>query len=69
MEGTVDVVGKATGKDSASGKATFVSLLGLEGSKTRAQDLVNEACVALDDFGDRADILKAAARFVVSRDL
>jgi hypothetical protein len=31
--------------------------------------LVNEACVALDDFGDRADILKAAARFVVSRDL
>ena len=69
VEGTVDVVGKATGKDSASGKATFVSLLGLEGAKTRAQDLVNEACVALDDFGDRADILKAAARFVVSRDL
>ena len=58
VEGTVDVVGKATGKDSASGKATFVSLLGLEGAKTRAQDLVNEACVALDDFGDRADILK-----------
>ena len=69
VEGTVDVVGKATGKDSASGKATFVSLLGLEGAKMRAQDLVNEACVALDDFGDRADILKAAARFVVSRDL
>ena len=69
VEGRVDVVGKATGKDRASGKATFVSLVGLEGAKTRAQDLVNEACVALDDFGDRADILKAAARFVVSRDL
>jgi farnesyl diphosphate synthase len=69
VEGTIDVVGKATGKDSASGKATFVSLLGLEGAKRRAQDLVDEACVALDDFGDCADILKAAARFVVSRDL
>lgn len=69
VEGTIDVVGKATGKDSASGKATFVSLLGLEGAKLRAQDLVDEACVALDDFGDRANILKAAARFVVSRDL
>ena len=69
VEGTIDVVGKATGKDSAYGKATFVSLLGLEGAKLRAQDLVDEACVALDDFGDRANILKAAARFVVSRDL
>jgi farnesyl diphosphate synthase len=69
VEGTIDVVGKATGKDSVSGKATFVSLLGLEGAKLRAQDLVDEACVALDDFGDRANILKAAARFVVSRDL
>ena len=69
VEGTIDVVGKATRKDSASGKATFVSLLGLEGAKLRAQDLVDEACVALDDFGDRANILKAAARFVVSRDL
>ena len=69
VEGTIDVVGKATGKDSASGKATFVSLLGLEGAKLRAQDLVDEACVALDDFGGRANILKAAARFVVSRDL
>jgi farnesyl diphosphate synthase len=69
VEGTVDVVGKATGKDSASGKATYVSLLGLEGAKRRAQALVDEACMALDDFGDRGDILKAAARFVVSRDL
>ena len=69
VEGTVDVVGKATGKDSASGKATYVSLLGLEGAKRRAQELVDEACMALDDFGDRGYILKAAARFVVSRDL
>jgi len=69
VEGTVDVVGKAIGKDSASGKATYVSLLGLEGAKRRAQELVDEACMALDDFGDRGDILKAAARFVVSRDL
>lgn len=66
--GSVDAVGKAVGKDAAAGKATFVSLLGLDGAKRRAVDLVDTACDALGSFGTRADALKDAARFVIARD-
>jgi farnesyl diphosphate synthase len=55
-------------KDAVAGKATFVSLLGLDGAKTRAHELADTACDALGVYGDGAETLKAAARFVISRD-
>jgi farnesyl diphosphate synthase len=69
IEGSATVVGKAVGKDTASGKATFVSLQGLAQAKRRAQDLVDEACESLVIFGDRATRLRSAAQFVVSREI
>lgn len=67
VEGDAAKVGKAVGKDADAGKATFVSLLGLDGAKRRAADLVDEACSALDTYGDAAGTLRAAARFVIDR--
>jgi farnesyl diphosphate synthase len=67
VEGDADTVGKAVGKDEGRGKATFVSLLGLDGAKKRAKDLVNEACTALDVYSGRADCLREAAQFTISR--
>ena len=67
VEGDAALVGKAVGKDADAGKATFVSLLGLDGAKRRAQALVQEACEALSEYGEQADTLKAAARFVIER--
>lgn len=61
--------GKKLGKDAAAGKATFVSLLGLQGAKKRAADLIAEAEAALLAYGDRANTLRAAARFVISREM
>jgi farnesyl diphosphate synthase len=67
ITGDAAVVGKAVGKDQAAGKATFVSLLGLDGAKSRAADLVEEACDALSPYGEDAETLKEAARFVIAR--
>ena len=59
--------GKAVGKDAAAGKATFVSLLGLERAGQRAAQLVEAACDALAPYGARADRLRALAHYIVSR--
>lgn len=61
--------GKKLGKDAAAGKATFVSLLGLDGAKKRAAALIDEAEAALLPYGDRANTLREAARFVISREM
>ena len=68
VTGNAATTGKRVGKDAAAGKATFVSLLGLDGARARAQALVDEACAALAPYGGRADVLKEAARFVIARD-
>ncbi len=60
-------MGKATGKDADAGKATFVSLLGLDEAKRRADQLVTDACDALSIYQADADVLRDAARFVVTR--
>lgn len=67
VEGDAATVGKATGKDADAGKATFVSLLGLDGAKRRAEELVQNACDALDVYGDTAEVLRDTARFVIAR--
>tara|TARA_R110002096_G_scaffold104040_6_gene229027 strand:- start:970 stop:1818 length:849 start_codon:yes stop_codon:yes gene_type:complete len=67
VEGDALVVGKAVGKDAGAGKATFVSLLGLQGAKDRAAQLVAQASDALACYGSEAETLKEAARFVIAR--
>ncbi len=67
VTGDAAEVGKAVGKDAGAGKATFVSLLGLDAARARAADLVAAACGALAPYGDAAETLRAAARFVIAR--
>ncbi len=66
-EGSEDDVGKSLRRDAAAGKATFVSILGLEGARRRAQELAQQAADRLEQFGDRAKLLRAIAGFVVER--
>lgn len=66
--GDAALAGKALRKDAVAGKATFVSLLGLDGARARARSLTDEACDALAPYGARADLLKEAARFTIARD-
>lgn len=67
VEGEEGQVGKALRKDERAGKATFVSLLGLDGARARAASLVDAANDALAPYGRRADTLRQAAGFVISR--
>src|SRR5580692_5649825 len=67
IEGDPALVGKQTGKDAAAGKATFVSVLGVDGAKGRLRELVAEAETALAPFGQAAAILIEGARFVADR--
>jgi farnesyl diphosphate synthase len=68
VTGDATKAGKRLGKDAEAGKATFVSLLGLDGAKARATALIDEATTALAPYGARADNLISAARFVIARD-
>ena len=67
VTGDAAAVGKATGKDAAAGKATFVSLLGLDEAKRRAATLIADACDALTVYGPKAVTLREAAHFVINR--
>ncbi len=69
VTGDTTKTGKRVGKDAKAGKATFVSLLGLDGASSRAKVLVAEAEAALEPYGDRAEALREAARFVISREM
>ena len=67
VEGDEAAAGKALHKDEAAGKATFVTLLGLDRAKVQARALVDQAIEHLSGFGGEADLLREIARYTVER--
>ncbi len=68
ISGDATKMGKAVHKDADHGKLTFPGLLGVEASRRRAEELIEEACRSLAPLGDRGQRLEALARFVLERD-
>lgn len=67
VEQTSGVTGKPANQDERAGKSTFVSTMGKEQAKARAEMLVAQACRHLNVFEGRADMLKELARYVLER--
>jgi farnesyl diphosphate synthase len=67
VEGSAAEIGKPVGADAAAGKATFVSILGIERAHAQAELLVGQAVAHLELFENRAELLRQIARFVVNR--
>ena len=66
-EGDAAQTGKPVGADAAAGKATFVSILGLERARNQARMLGDQANAHLDMFGAKADPLRWMTDFVITR--
>lgn len=66
-EGSEAVVGKSVGRDADAGKATFVSILGIDRARAQAALLADQAAKHLDLFGEKGKLLQDVARFVVER--
>ncbi len=67
VTGDEATLGKTVGKDESTGKATFITLLGLDGARQEAQALVRQATSHLERFGEQAQPLRAFAEYVLTR--
>ncbi len=60
-------LGKPQGSDSQANKPTYLSLLGLDAARAKADELAAEAVAALQDFDESAEPLRQLAQFIVAR--
>jgi len=67
IEGTREQLGKAAGSDAARNKATYPALFGVDATKRKAQEAIDEALTALTEFDERAAMLRELAEYIVNR--
>lgn len=67
VEGESAVIGKTAGKDAAAAKPTFPSIIGLDASRTRLNELTEIALAAIAPWGERASLLRELAHYSASR--
>lgn len=68
VEGSSDKMGKAVGKDASHHKSTYPAWMGLADSRRHAEQLVADACEAVQIFEERRLPLEELARFIIARD-
>jgi len=67
MTQSSEKLGKTAGKDTATVKATWPAVFGIEQSRHDAAQLIADAFVAVEPFGEAASPLKSLAEYLVSR--
>ena len=66
--GSAEKLGKSVGKDQEQGKATLVSLLGVDGARNKALALAERAAHTLGQYGDKAGDLRDLALYLLDRE-
>lgn len=67
IESDTETLGKPQGSDQARNKPTYPNLLGLTGAKQAASDLYDEAMDSIQPLGERAEMLRWVADYIVNR--
>lgn len=67
VEGGTEKTGKREGRDAELQKVTYPAAVGIEKSKRKARELLEESLAALSSFGPSADPLRNLATFIVER--
>ena len=68
IEADTETLGKPQGSDLAKNKSTFPALLGVDGARLRAKQLVESALQALQQLPYKSDNLATFARYIIQRD-
>ncbi len=64
---TTEQLGKKAGSDAELDKATYPAFFGIEGTRTKAKQAVNDAIACLENFDDKCDVLRELAQYIYSR--
>lgn len=67
VEGDTQTLGKPQGSDRQLNKPTYPALMGLHRAKARAMELHDDAIRSLEDFDQRADLMRQIATYIVKR--
>jgi farnesyl diphosphate synthase len=65
---TAEKTGKAVGKDQDHGKATLVSIYGIDGARAEAQKIADRALAALEPYGAQAAALRDLLPYLLTRE-
>lgn len=65
--GDTETLGKTQGADDFHNKPTFPSVIGLEASREKAQEMHNQALQSLSIFGEEADVLRYISAWFIER--
>ncbi|HET8790557.1 MAG TPA: farnesyl diphosphate synthase [Modicisalibacter sp.] len=68
VTGDTLTLGKTSGADAAHGKPTYPALLGLDGARDKARELLDDALAALAPLGEAGAPLAELARYMIERD-
>ena len=67
VEGETEIIGKPQGSDQQRNKPTYPNLLGLKQAKQAARELHGEAISCLENFDEKADVLRQLADYIIER--